>query len=356
MSAPALMPPVCLSRSGYKTAASFPALFLIQHFPAYSFLRNIFYVLRQIKEKYIKLFAGQLNSPSICYNHLKQRKGQVSQPMIQDIFPHRFDNHFKPGIFPQDDDTVFCFSKDGVLCLLKENSVCFPKVSDCTFSDIPIYLSELDGSPLFLSLSIPDKIPEGFSYMPLRRLRKKDTPDKALIFAAITAGHLYSWYSSCRFCGSCGAPLVPSGTERAMVCLSCKKVFYPRINPAVIVGVTDHDNLLLTKYAGRNMPFYALVAGFTEIGETFEETAAREVMEETGLEVENIRYYKSQPWGFADDILAGFFCDVKGSAAIRMDTGELKEAVWMPRREIPGQPDDFSLTNEMMMAFKRGLI
>ena len=80
----------------------------------------------------------------------------------------------------------------------------------------------------------------------------------------------------------------------------------------------------------------------------------REVMEEVGLKVRNIRYYKSQPWAIADDILAGFYCDVDGDTTIRLDTSELKEGVWMRREEVVLQPDDYSLTNEMMMMFKEG--
>ena len=122
----------------------------------------------------------------------------------------------------------------------------------------------------------------------------------------------------------------------------------------MIVGVIHGDKILQTKYRGRDIPFYALIAGFTEIGETLEETVAREVMEEAGLKVKNIRYYKSQPWGIVDDLLAGFYCDVDGSAEIHMDGNELKEAVWTRREDIVGQPNDFSLTHEMMMTFKAG--
>ena len=129
---------------------------------------------------------------------------------------------------------------------------------------------------------------------------------------------------------------------------------YPRINPAVIVGVTDGDRLLLTKYRGRAYKKYALVAGFTEIGESFEQTVAREVMEETGLKVKNIRYYKSQPWGFADNILAGYFCEVDGNPTIQMDQEELSVAEWIERDAIPVEPEDLSLTNEMIIYFKQG--
>ena len=88
--------------------------------------------------------------------------------------------------------------------------------------------------------------------------------------------------------------------------------------------------------------------------ETLEETVAREVMEEVGLKVKNIRYYKSQPWGIVDDLLAGFYCDVDGSTDITLDRNELKEAVWVERKDVEGQPHDLSLTNEMMVVFREG--
>lgn len=140
-----------------------------------------------------------------------------------------------------------------------------------------------------------------------------------------------------------------------MVCPGCGYTAYPRIMPAVIVGVTNGDKILITRYRvgyGHN----ALIAGFTEIGETLEETVAREVMEEAGVRVKNIRYYKSQPWGFANDILMGFYCDVDGDTEIHMDDQELKQAGWVEREQIQLQPDNFSLTNEMMEKFKNGEI
>lgn len=136
-----------------------------------------------------------------------------------------------------------------------------------------------------------------------------------------------------------------------MYCPNCNNTIYPKIMPAVIVGVTNGDKILLTKYkTGYN--HNALIAGFIEIGETFEETVAREVLEEAGVHVKNIRYYKSQPWGIAADILAGFYCDVDGDDTITMDGSELKYADWVYRDDIVLQPDESSLTNEMMRRFK----
>ncbi len=99
---------------------------------------------------------------------------------------------------------------------------------------------------------------------------------------------------------------------------------------------------------------YALIAGFTEIGETLEETVQREVMEEVGLKVKNIRYYKSQPWSFSSTLLCGFFCDVDGDTDITLDTEELSVGEWFEREDIPLEDDGISLTREMIGVFKTG--
>ena len=123
----------------------------------------------------------------------------------------------------------------------------------------------------------------------------------------------------------------------------------------MIVGVTKGEHLLITRYR-KGYAHNALVAGFTEIGETLEQTVEREVMEETGLKVKNIRYYKSQPWGMGEDLLAGFFCDADGDSEIHMDENELKYAEWVRREDIVLQPNHLSLTNEMMQQFRDGLV
>ena len=137
-----------------------------------------------------------------------------------------------------------------------------------------------------------------------------------------------------------------------MRCPKCGQMEYPKICPAVIIAVTDNNRLLLSKYAGRTYKRYALLAGFTEIGETLEETVKREVMEEVGLRVTNIRYYKSQPWSFSDTLLAGFFCDLEEPGQIRLDENELALAEWFEREDIPLEDDEHaSLTHEMIRYF-----
>lgn len=273
--------------------------------------------------------------------------------MIQDIGPHKLRNEFIPAKAVEPEGLLFRFGPGGVLCRLSGGAVALPRVADIPGGERR-FLFTLDDVPCYLDVDAPEEVPAGWEAVPVRRLRDRAEGPRELIFAAWTAFQLNNWYVDNRYCGRCGTPTAPAQDERAVVCPNCGRRIYPRIIPAVIVGVTNGDRILMTKYKGRDIPFYALVAGFTEIGETLEETVAREVMEEAGLRVKNIRYYKSQPWAIVDDLLAGFYCDVDGSDEIHMDASELKEAVWMERADVVGQPNDFSLTNEMMMVFKAG--
>lgn len=144
------------------------------------------------------------------------------------------------------------------------------------------------------------------------------------------------------------------GKERMLYCEECHNMEFPKICPATIIGVIDGSRILMSKYAGRTYKKYALLAGFVEIGETVEETVKREVMEEVGLKVKNVRYYKSQPWSFSDTVLMGFYCDLDGEDSITLDEEELALAEWFEREEIPVEPSRDSLTNEMIMKFKNG--
>lgn len=281
--------------------------------------------------------------------------------MVQDIFPHKLHNEFEPNVQAIDEDMLLCIV-DGKVLIQKskfENKqIVFPRVKDIiTDRTKLIYLFSIDETRYFLwnqELEI-GKIPDDFIYVEERNLRMEGIHPKDFLFAAITGKHLADWYRDTKFCGRCGHKMAHSTTERAMVCPNCHNTVYPRIMPAVIVGVINGDKLLLTKYR-TGFQYNALIAGFTEIGETVEETVKREVMEEAGIQVEHIRYYKSQPWGCANDILLGFFCDVKGNDTITMDTHELKYASWVQREEIVLQPGEFSLTNEMMKMFKENKV
>jgi NAD+ diphosphatase len=139
-------------------------------------------------------------------------------------------------------------------------------------------------------------------------------------------------------------------------CESCGFQSYPTISPCVIVAVHDGDRLLLTKYAGRAYTNYALIAGFAEIGESLEQTVHREVKEEVGLKVKNLKFYKSQPWPFTDTLLAGFFAELDGDDNITLQEDELALGVWMNKDDIPPAGLKISLTGEMMEAFRTGSV
>lgn len=269
--------------------------------------------------------------------------------MVQDIGTHRLDNSYH-NIEPGREDYCLSFMDGRIFARYDElrKTLCFPRCSEENGDSI--YLFSVDKEKYFLGKrDITD-----FDLFSMRELMSLDLNDNKEIFIAFSSYHLYRWYETNRYCGCCGEKMEHSKTERAMICPECGNIVYPRINPAVIVGVKNGDQLLLTRYRN-GYSHNALVAGFTEFGETLEETVAREVKEETGLSVKNIRYYKSQPWGIALDLLAGFYCEVDGDDTIKMDENELRYASWVKREDIVLQPKKYSLTNEMMERFKEGL-
>lgn len=272
--------------------------------------------------------------------------------MIQDISPSKLDNHYVDAAAEKQDFVLRLDSEGRLLVSIADGRITFPNGAQIP-GDGAVYLFSVDGERYFLEggREKDAEEPEGYEFQSLRELRDSCIGKELLI--AFTAYHLWKWYRDSRFCGRCGAATEHDRKERAMRCPVCGNVIYPRINPAVIVGVIKGDSILITRYRtgyGHN----ALVAGFTEIGETLEETVKREVLEETGVSVKNIRYYKSQPWGMAQDILVGYYCDADGDAQIRMDANELRYAEWVKREDVVLQPNNLSLTNEMMRMFRDG--
>lgn len=299
--------------------------------------------------------------------------------MIQDIEPRRFRNEYLPAL-PADDDTVLDTTAEGLL--LSQDGLRLPSVREWRESGsaedaelVYAFRMTRDADAItgpgeapmkerpcaegmearfFLALRKTDNAapaPEGWQRTPPSALRAHAAP---LPMAAATAQHLARWYASHRFCGRCGKPARHSETERALVCPSCGSTFYPVIAPCVLVAVTSGNRLLLTRYARPGATRLVLVAGFVEAGETAEQAAAREVMEETGLRIKNLRYAGSQPWGLSGTLATGFFAELDGPDAIRLDTSELAEARWVDRADIPPCPDLSSLTMTMIDRFARG--
>lgn len=276
--------------------------------------------------------------------------------MIQDIGAHCYHNEYTPAL-PKSGDSILFYRERTVLVRQTADALTLP-----TFGELAehmaqpfqncTYLFSIDSTGYYFCPDLdPAWLPD-FSFEDISVFRTQKP--REICFALITGFHLFHWYETHKFCGVCGKKLVPDTKERMMLCPHCKATFYPVISPAVIIAVRDKNRLLLSKYAGRGTKRYALIAGFTEIGETLEQTVQREVMEEVGLKVKNIRYYKSQPWGLSGTLLAGFWCDLDGDDRITLDEEELASAQWFEREEIPYDDYDVSLTREMMIEFKKG--
>ncbi len=275
--------------------------------------------------------------------------------MIQDIGKGRYRNEYTPTK-PLPDSRVLCCRGNEALVRLKDKKVSFLTYQETVenakgFAGAYTYLFSIDKVSYFLIQGLEASMFPGSSWQ--RPDIFRSTAYRTEAFAGITGMQLAAWYESRCFCPRCGRPMRHDNAERMMRCDFCGQMEYPKISPAVIVGVTNGDRLLLTRYAGRSYKRFALVAGFTEIGETAEETVEREVMEEVGLKVKNICYYKSQPWSFTGTLLMGFFAEVDGDATIRLDRSELSAAEWHTGDEIP-EDDGISLTREMMRVFREG--
>ena len=279
--------------------------------------------------------------------------------MIQDIAPKRYHNHYYDA--PLTAECPVLVYRDKEICVdWGENGLRFPSYAMLAQElQSTRYLFSIDDTHYFLgSCGESFAPPAGFAFHAVAPLFRTAKPqDRA--FAAITGHQLYLWYRDTHFCGRCATELVHDSVERMMRCPSCGGMIFPKISPAVIVAVMHGGKLLMTKYAaGRGNPNrYALIAGFTEIGETVEQTVEREVWEEVGLRVKRLRYYKSQPWSLSGSLLMGFFCEAEGDGTITRDEEELSAAAWYAPADVPDDgAKEISLTREMMGLFHRGEI
>lgn len=276
--------------------------------------------------------------------------------MVQDIYPHIFKNEFSfaPA---QADDFVLAFQNGALLMDISSGEIKLPQLSllqkTCTIAanQLQFLFSEDAHGYYLLEGEIPDLF-DDFSYVASNDYRELGPMET--LFACAVGATLSRWYLGNRFCGRCGSRMNKSEIERAMVCPDCKNTVYPKICPAVIVGICDGDRLLLSKYAGRITTRYALIAGFAEIGESIEDTVRREVFEEVGLKVGRLHFYKSQPWVFTDSLLMGFYAELEGVDTITLQEDELSEATWFHREDLPEKHSGISLTGEMIETFRNG--
>ncbi len=218
-------------------------------------------------------------------------------------------------------------------------------------SGAPVYLGT-DGDLSYYAAEIPAgaTLPDGWKMSPVRDLHEV-VPDRDMAYAAY-AVRILDFDRSNTFCGKCGANTRPSTTERARICTACTRTIYPRISPAIIVLVKRGEEVLLARSPRFTPGVYSILAGFNEPGENLEQTVHREVGEEVGIAVKNIRYFGSEPWPFPDSLMIGFVADYAGGA-LRIDPREIEEAGWFSRDHLPPTPSRTSISRALIEAWRR---
>lgn len=197
------------------------------------------------------------------------------------------------------------------------------------------------------AIGIPDsaEAPPGMAFATLRELFGR-IDDRAFALAG-RALQLVDWERTHRFCGRCGTPTEPARGERAMACPACGLLAFPRVAPAIIVRVTRGDEILLAH--GRRFPstIYSVLAGFVDPGESLEECVHREVGEEVGIEVGNLRYFGSQPWPFPHSLMVGFTAEWT-SGELRPDPEEIADVGWFRADALPELPPTVSIARRLI--------
>ena len=210
-------------------------------------------------------------------------------------------------------------------------------------------IGTLGGQRCYAAELKPDtEPPEGMSFRDLRGLLIG--ADEGFFAMAGRAKQIVEWHETHRFCGRCGGETVPSSTELAKKCPRCGILFYPRLSPAVIVLVRRGDSVLLARSPGFPPGMYSVLAGFVEPGESIEEAISREVREEVGVEVENARYFGSQPWPFPHSLMIGFTADYAGGE-LRVEPTEIEDAGWFGVDDLPPLPPEISIARAMIDSF-----
>ena len=244
----------------------------------------------------------------------------------------------------------FVFIASNMMVLEEGESIYIPFLRDLTDlglrPDREWYLGTINGSHCYCAevlenTSIPDKMAlYGLRYL-YGRL------DAFLHKIALKALHMIDWDRSVRFCSRCGTEMLRAKGMNAKECPGCGFLSFPRISPAIIVLIERENKVLLVRSKRFTTEFYSVLAGFVEPGETLEETVKREVEEEVGIKVRNIRYFGSQPWPFPDSLMIGFTAEYE-SGEIRIEEDEIADAGWFDPEKLPTIPGKISIARELI--------
>ncbi|RYY75631.1 MAG: NAD(+) diphosphatase [Gammaproteobacteria bacterium] len=240
-------------------------------------------------------------------------------------------------------DEKFLCTHEGAIVLLAE-----PEFLDLRIDLISRFsLKHHEGHEVHVLAIAPTDIP-GFQWLGLRSfLEFLSEPEFQTAGRAL---QILRWNTDHQFCGRCGKPTVQHFHDLAKSCIACGIDFYPRLSPCIITLVTRGDECLLAWHKRSKVEKYSCLAGFIEIGESPEQTLMREVMEEVGLAVKNIRYIESQPWPFPGQLMLGYFADYEGGD-IQVDQNEILVAKWFRYDQLPSVPSATTISGRLINAF-----
>ena len=262
-------------------------------------------------------------------------------------------SRYKPRVDPgkklESPGYWFIFNSDKLLINL-ESSLKIPFIGNLDeINLIPLrkhYMGILAGSPCYCVEVDPETLPDdGMDFVDLRSIY--EILDEELYLLAGRAIQIINWDKNHLYCGKCGTKTEKMDDENAKICPECGFTSYTRISPAIITAITNDKKLLMAKHSYGLKNRYTLIAGFLEAGETLEEAVKREVMEEVGLEVKNIKYFGSQPWPFPNSLMIGFTAEYAGGD-ISVDGGEIVDARWFDVKEVTGFPSKISIASELV--------
>jgi NAD+ diphosphatase len=261
---------------------------------------------------------------------------------------------FIAGIVPPADRNGpalwFAIQGNNLLVSQEPSSIIIPCLKD--FSELGLaalnqnYLGLLEGSPCY-AVEVPEKavLPAGMAFEGLRQVYGR--LDEDLFWIAARAVQIVDWDRTHRFCGRCGVPMETQKAERAKKCPKCGLLHFPRLAPAIIVAIERGDQLLLARSRRFATGMYSVLAGFVEPGESLEETVIREVREEVGISLKDIRYFGSQPWPFPHSLMIGFTATYAGGE-ITIDAEEIEDAGWFTVDRLPPLPGKISIARKLI--------
>ncbi len=269
---------------------------------------------------------------------------------------------FFPAVTPPTDLTTpawwFVFRQDKLLVCQIDTNINIPIWADFAQAGLtPIrqhYLGSFNENPCYtVEVAASTAAPSGMRFQSLRALLPELSDE--LFALSGRALQIINWDKNHQFCGRCSATMKQSEHERAKRCPVCGLVNYPRIAPAIIVLITRGQQLLLSRARHFKPGMYSVQAGFVEVGETLEETVRREIREEVGIEIKNLRYFGSQPWPFPNSLMIAFLAEY-ASGELNVNDDELEEAGWYNADKLPPLPLPQSIARRMIESFLATLL